>query len=405
MIFRIALRNVLRQKRRSLLTALTMAGGFALASVSIAWQDGAYNDIIDQFTRTRLGHIQIHETSYRDRPKLERTIAGADEVGRALEAQPRVRGWAPRVLAAGLAAVGEKSAGVSVMGIDPEREHAATDFDNRVVEGAPLAREAGRYQALLGRGVARRLRAAVGDELVILSQGADGSLANDLYTIAGIVESGDNATDQSAVWLHIADAQELFVLPDRAHEIVVVADGLKGLFRLADDIAVALDRPDLAVEPWQVFAKSFYEAMKTDQEGNWIGIFIIMIVVAVGVLNTVLMSVLERTREYGLLRAMGTRPRHVFALVLAETTLLAVMSVAVGAVIALGVNYWLTIHGVSLPEELSFQGVEFKDMYAEINVRSFVIPAVVVMLAATIVSTFPALRAARTAPAAAMRSV
>jgi len=405
MIFRIALRNVLRQKRRSILTALTMVGGFALASVSIAWQDGAYNDIIGEFTRTRLGHIQIHEKGYRDRPKLEHAVARVDEVGRVLDAQPRVRGWAPRVLAAGLAAVGEKSAGVSILGIDPARENAATDFDTRVAEGGPLPREAGRYQALLGRGVARRLHASVGDELVIISQAADGSLANDLYTIAGVVESGDNATDQSTVWMHVADAQELFVLPNRVHEIAVVADGLKGLFRLADDITAALDRSDLVVEPWQVFAKSFYEAMKTDQEGNWIGNLIIMLVVAVGVLNTVLMSVLERTREYGLLRALGTRPRRVFALVITETAILAVISVVVGAVIALGANYWLSLHGVSLPEELSFQGVEFKTMYAEINVRSFVVPAIVVIFVATFVSTFPALRAARTAPASAMRSV
>jgi len=405
MIFRIALRNVLRQKRRSILTALTMAGGFALASVSIGWQDGAYRDIIEQFTRTRLGHIQIHETGYRERPKLEHAIRRIDEVGRALEAQARVKGWAPRVLAAGLAAVGEKSAGVRVTGIDPARENAATDFDDRVVEGTPLPREGQRYQALVGRGVARRLAAEVGDTLVILSQGADGSLANELYTVAGIVESGDNATDQSTVWLHIADAQELLVLEGRAHEIVVVADSIDRLFQLTDDITAALARPDLVVEPWQVFAKSFYEAMRTDQQGNWVSIFIIMLVVAVGVLNTVLMSVLERTREYGLLRAMGTRPRHVFALVVSETLLLALFSIVAGAAVGLAANYWLSIHGVSLPEAFSFEGVEFKDMYAEINVRSFAIPAVVVLFAAAVVSTFPAVRAARTAPAAAMRSV
>jgi ABC-type lipoprotein release transport system permease subunit len=405
MLFRIAFRNVFRQRRRTLLTVLTMMGGFSLASVSIAWQDGAYADIINQFTRTRLGHIQIHQKEYRERPKLSRNIPRAGEIGAILDGIPRVEGWAPRVFSGGIASVGEKSAGMQMHGIDPGRENAATGFDARVAEGEPLPREPGRYKVLLGRGLSRRLAAAPGDTLIILSQGADGSLANDLYIVAGIVESGDRMVDQSALYMHIADAQELLVLGDRVHEITIVADGPKRLFALADEIAAAIHRDDVVVEPWQVFAKPFYEAMVADQQGNWISLFVIMLVVSVGVLNTVLMSVLERTREYGLMRAMGTRPRQVFSLVVIEVMVMAFFSIVIGFAVALFANYMLTIHGITLPEELSFAGFEFKDMHAEINVRSYVIPTIVVLFSAFFVSVFPAARAARTAPAAAMRSV
>jgi len=405
MLLRIAFRNVFRQRRRTLLTVLTMMGGFALSSVSIAWQDGAYNDIINEFTRTRLGHIQIHQNDYRERPKLARNIKRAREIGTALDGFERVRGWTPRVFSGGIASVGEKSAGMAITGVDPAREHAATDFDDRVAEGRPLAREAGSYEVLLGRGLATRLAAAPGDTLVILSQGADGSLANDLYTIAGIVESGDRMGDQSALFMHIADAQELLVLGDRVHQITIVADGPRRLFALAGEISAALGRDDIAVEPWQVFAKPFYDAMVADQQGNWISLFVIMMVVSVGVLNTVLMSVLERTREYGLMRAMGTRPRQVFSLVVVEVMVMAFFSIILGAAVALIANYLLSIYGISLPEEFSFAGFEFKEMRAEINLRSFVIPLVVVIFSALLVSLFPATRAARTAPAAAMRSV
>jgi ABC-type antimicrobial peptide transport system permease subunit len=158
-----------------------------------------------------------------------------------------------------------------------------------------------------------------------------------------------------------------------------------------------------AVEPWQVFAKTFYDAMTADQKGNWISLAIITMLVAIGVLNTVLMTVLERTREYGLMRAIGTSPWMVFRLVLTEVSLMAVMSVAVGCVIATGVNYWLSINGVAMPVAIDFGGMTFSHAYTEINVRSYVIPLLCVFLSAIFISVFPAMKAARTQPAAAMR--
>jgi len=405
MLFRIALRNITRQRRRTLLTVLTMMGGFALSSISIAWMDGAYGDIINKFTRTRLGHIQIHQTEYTESRKLQRNIRDYEDIGQSLDGMERVEAWAPRVFSAGIASVNDKSAGAQITGIDPAKEDHATGFNARVKDGRPLAPAPGAYEVLLGRGLAKKMSAAIGSELVILSQGADGSLANDLYTVVGIVESGDKMTDQSTLYLHIADAQELLVLEGRAHEIVVIAHSPRRLFPLASAITSAIARQDLIVEPWQVFAKPFYDAMKADEDGAWVSLFIIMLVVSVGVLNTVLMSVLERRREYGLLRAIGTAPRSIFRLVVSEVFMMSIISVVIGFVVSLGVNYWLTLHGISLPDSISFAGVEFKEMYAEINVRSYVIPCIIVVFSSVLVSIPPALRAARTAPAAAMRTV
>jgi len=405
LIVRIAFRSLFRQSRRSVLTLLTMLGGFILCSASIAWMDGAYNDVIDQFTRTRLGHIQIHQKEYRERPKLQRNIRDAAAVGATIDADPRIEGWTWRLYTAGLGSVGTRSAGVQCIGIDPTRENHATEFDQQVKEGRPIDAAAGGYEALLGRGLARRLSAAPGDTLVILSQGADGSLANDLFRIVGIVESGNSLADQASVYLHIADAQELLVLEGRVHEMVLVAHSPRHLFELARDLSAAIDRSDLAVEPWQVFAKSFYDAMVQDQNGAWISLLVIMLLVSVGVLNTVLMSVLERTREYGLLIAMGTRPGEIMRMVLSEVLILATFSIVLGAVCSLGVNYMLTLHGISLPETLTYGGVEFRVMHAELNRRSFWIPGSVVLASAFLVAIIPALRAAHVAPAQAMRTV
>jgi putative ABC transport system permease protein len=181
-------------------------------------------------------------------------------------------------------------------------------------------------------------------------------------------------------------------------------DDLKQVPEIVQSIRDTLDDPDLEVLPWQEFARSFYKAMKAAQEGMWIMLFVIILIVAVGVLNTVLMSVLERRREYGLLKAIGTRPAMIVQLVLMELLVIVLISVSLGGVLSLGVNWVISIHGIPMPLDVTYGGIAFDRMYAEINARSLYIPAVTVILSALLVGFFPALKAARTEPARAMRT-
>lgn len=400
---KMAFRNVLRQKRRTVLTGLTMLGGFFLASVSIGWADGTYNGIIDMFTRNRTGHVQVHAKGYLDKPTLHKTIDRLDSVVAAIEAVSGVEAWAPRLYAAGLVSVGKKSGAVKVTGMSPSAERRAMKFSDNVERGVMLPDTACGW-TLLGTGLASVLNAGPGDSAVIVSQAADGSIANERYYVAGVVESGDPAEDRMAFYLHLEDARELFVLNGRVHEIAVIAQNTGHARRLARRIAQRIDNPSVSVQSWQEFAGSFYSAMQADKQGMYIFLFIIILIVAVGVLNTVLMSVLERRREYGLLKALGSRPLHVFRLILIETNVLALLSIAAGALLGLLGNYILSIHGFTLPEPITYGGMEFRTMRAEINARSLYIPALTVLVVATVVSTFPALRAAHTDPAETMRA-
>ncbi len=402
LILKIAFRNIFRQKRRSVLTALTMAGGFTLAAISIGWSDGSYNFIIDMFTRNRLGHIQIHKNGYRDRPSLYKTIPNYRQVGEKIAGVKGVEGWTPRLFAAALASVGEKTSGVQITGIDPVHENQCTRFDKKIVQGKPFQFNPNK-DVIMGKGLAKILRARIGDEVVIVTQGADGSIANDIYRLVGIVETGDKMLDRTVLYMHLRDAQDLLVLPDQVHEIAVIVHHLKQVPELAKQITKVLNNPELEVAPWQVFAHSFYQAMKADQEGMWIMLFVILLVVAVGVLNTVLMSVLERQREYGLLKAIGTQPNQIVLLVLNEVNFLALGSILVGALLGTAVNYLLSHQGITLPQAFTYGGMEFKTMYTEVNARSLYLPAITILLSAWIVSFFPALKAARTDPAKAMR--
>lgn len=400
---KVAFRNVLRQKRRTLLTVLTMMGGFALAAISIAWSDGSYNVIIDKFTRTQLGHIQIHGKGYLDRPTLYNTVDNYEDVGNQVEQLEGVVSWAPRVFSAGLASADDKSAGVRIIGIDPRRENETTYFNKKIVKGRPFDPDSS-LEVILGEGLAEVLKADIGDEVVVVSQGADGSIANDLYRVVGLLQSGNAMADQTSFYLTLADAQELLVLYGRVHEVAIVIEDLHDVLMMTDVIEEHLANPELDVESWQEFAHEFYVAMKADQQGNWIMLVIIVLIVATGVLNTVLMTVLERRREYGVLRAMGVRQFQVVRLVLYEVALMAMGSLIIGFIVSFVVNYWLSIDGFTIPDPITYGGVEFSTLYSEINLRSYLIPAVTVIVSALLVSLFPAAKAARTAPARAMRT-
>ena len=403
MIPKIAFRNIFRQKRRTILTALAMIVGFALLSLTIGLSDGAYGNIIAMFTRNRIGHIQVHRDGYLDKPSLYKTIDNASAVGETIQRIVGVEAWTPRVYGAGLGSVGEKSTAVQIIGVDVARETAATRFDQKVVEGSTLT-ETPSHEAVIGKGLAKIVSATVDSEIVIVSQGADGSIANDVYKIVGIAESGDDITDRVACYLHIEDAQELLVLAERVHEIVVIVSNINRVDKITSAIETQLNNPTLDVAPWQVVAKSFYRAMRTDQQGDAISRLVIMLIVAMGVFNTVLMSVLERTREYGVLKAVGTKPVQIFWLVVCEVVIIALGSICVGALLGALLNYLLSIYGITYPQEITYGGMKLKTLYAEVNVRCLVIPAITVMLSATIVSLFPAIKAARIMPAKAMRT-
>jgi len=401
-ILKMAVRNIFRQKRRTFFTGLSIVGGFALAVVFIGWADGSYNNIIDQFTRTRLGHIQIHEKTYLDRPSLYKTIAGVAKIGAVLDGTKGVESWTPRVFSAGLAAVGDKSAGVQIIGIDPEREAATTRFDRKIVKGRTFRGRQAR-ETILGRGLAEILNARLEDKIVLLSQAADGSIAEDQYTLVGVASTGDDLTDRTAYYLPLATAQDYLVLGESVHEIAIVVTRLGRVQAVSRALALGILDPTLSVAPWQEFAKSFYDAMKADKAGMWIMLLVIVVIVAVGVLNTVLMSVLERRREYGLLKALGTKPRRIVRLVILEVMILSAVSMVIGAGLGLGANAILSQHGIKFSSGLTYGGMVFDTMKSEINLRSFTIPALTVIISAVLVSLFPAVKASRTEPARTMR--
>ncbi|PIU19629.1 MAG: ABC transporter permease [Elusimicrobia bacterium CG08_land_8_20_14_0_20_59_10] len=403
LVFRMALRNILRNRRRSLLTGLMMAGGFVLFSATIGLSEGTYGSIIDMFTRSRTGHAQVHAAGYLEKPSLYRAISDPVRAGRALDGLKEVKAWAPRVYAPSLAFAGSKTVGAQVMGLDPARERRAMRLESQLAEGVFVADEPSSGVVISAR-LASALKIKTGDEFSLIGQGADGSIANDNFRVAGILSATESAFEAPWCLMHIDKAREFMALGGRAHEIALVFTDYREARADAALAAAALADPSLDVQPWQVTEKEFYQAMLLDKKGGDITNLIIMAIVAVGVLNTLLMAVLERTREYGVLKALGTRPVFIFTLIMTEVLLLALLSSAAGALASFGLNYYLAAVGIPIPDPIRYGGVKFTRLLSAVTARTFTQPALTVLLSALAVGIFPAIKAARVIPVKALGS-
>jgi len=410
LMLKLAFRNILRNKRRTILTVLSMFGGYTLLVLSISVQNGSYDQVIKFFTKDSTGHAQIFEKTYIERPTLYKSVPTTDEFYQQLIALDSVTHAVPRIVSGALAYGEEKSFPVQVLGIDVDKEADTSFLTEKVKQGQYLSANQnieGYYEVMIGSAVARQLSVSVGDEIILISQGSDGSLANDLYSISGLIGSTDGM-DARNVYMPLAAAQDFFVMADKAHYWAVLTDDFSNSEKLTTTLKTWLQLQsdsDLDAASWKVVSKDFYEAMTADIEGGYISYYIIVILICIGVLNTVLMSVLERTGEFGVLKAIGTSPRRIFSLIVIETLMLAVIACLAGFLVSLPVNYYLATVGISLPDPVEFSGITMSHMQGLWNISVFVDPALIIIGSAAFVSIFPAHRAAKIIPVEAMRSL
>ncbi len=402
-LLKIAFRNVFRHRIRSSLTGLMMAGGCFLFALFLGMVDGTYGNLIDMFTRDHTGHIQIHRSGYLDKPSIYKTMNDPDSISGTFASLDHIQSWAPRVYTPALAFAGKKTRGVRVTGVDPVREVKTTRLRHKIEKGRFLS-DKPLNEVVIGEGLARILKTGLGGEIAVIAQGADGSVANDLFTVVGITGKSGSSGGSSALYVHIGALQEFLSLTGRVHEIAIVLRDQAKTGEVTEQIREILNDPLLDVEPWQVVESQFYRAMQADIKGNWYTILIFTIIIAVGVLNTILMILLERTREFGVLKALGTRPMQVFLLIVLETLCMAVLSIGIGTAAGIFGNWLLSVYGITYSIPIEYGGYVFDKLTARITLRSIVMPAVIIFGTALLVSILPAIRAARIVPVRAMRS-
>jgi putative ABC transport system permease protein len=198
-------------------------------------------------------------------------------------------------------------------------------------------------------------------------------------------------------------AQEFLSMSGRVHEYAILIEDTYESEQIATTLQNSISTPDITVSPWQQVEETFYNSMRVDQQAMYIMLGIIIFMVCIGVLNTVLMSVLERTREFGVLRSIGTNPWRIMSLIFLETTILAILSCGIGFVFSVPLISWFAFVGIQMPP-MDIGGVIAESMVGEYSLFVFVAPLVIVVTAAALVSIPPGIRAARITPVAALGS-
>jgi ABC-type lipoprotein release transport system permease subunit len=420
---RLGLRNLFRNRWRSALTLAAVAVAVALMVWTIAFLEGWLNEMVRGMTGLESLQVQVQTVDYVRNPRVYRTFELSSQQTAALAAVPGVLAVTPRVELYGLIGTEQRSQVARMIGVDPVREAAATPITSAVVTGRWLAAEPPDYalprEAVFGAGLARQLQVAAGDELVVFLEAADGSLGNEVVLVVGTVETGNSQIDRGALYIHIEDAQFIAALDDGIHHLAIqtadlgtargtaeaVARAIGATYPLPDD-AVAVTEGTLVVRPWQDLSPSLDQMIQLSRNSYWIMYLLIYLVAAVGVLNTQRMSAMERRREFGVMMAIGMRPRRMFRTLLVETGVLGVVGAVLGATLGGLLAWYHATRGFDLgmfstgDTSFTYMGVTFSERLHFVLTPAAIVQPVIIMVAVAMISgLLPAWHAARIDPA------
>lgn len=416
---RLGSRNLARQRWR---TGFTLAGigvSVALMVWTLAFMEGWMDQMVVAATAVDTGQLEVQTAGWADKPRPYESFAVNDSLLELIQSVPGVAAASPRVELYGLVGHERRSQVARILGVDPDLETDATPIARGIRQGRWLgerpAPEGQGREVVVGSGLAKQLEVEPGAELVVFAEAADGSLGNDLLQVVGVVETGNSAIDRGAVYLHIADARFLAALEGRANAVLVSTvdpeQGIPVSDRLAARLGALRDPAGapaeaVVVRSWQELIPSLYQVIAMSRSSYWMMYALIYLVAAVGILNTQRMSALERRREFGVLIAIGMRPRRLFRTLLVESVVLGFAGSVIGAILGGAVSWYHATAGLDLSlftsqgQGFSYMGVAFTDrLYATLNVTSFVQPVAVMLLVAVLSGLWPAGTAARLKPA------
>jgi ABC-type lipoprotein release transport system permease subunit len=404
---RMAWRNLWRHKRRTWLTASAMIFSNVLLVFMISLQFGSYQMMISNTLQALSGNLQVQADGYNDDPKIRNSMAAVDALARRIGEELPGADVAARAFGFALVSSEQRSFGIQVIGVQPEPEARVSILPGLTREGRYLEDPAA-AEIVIGNVMARNLKASVGDELTLLGSGRDGSFAAGVVTIAGIFETGMPDMDRSIAEVGLDYFQETFAMGDHGHTVVVALDQLdQTRSAVLSAEQVIAERDDLMVLDWEALNPGLKQAIQADFSSAWFMYGVLIVLVAFSVLNTQLMSVLERTREFGVITALGIRPRKLASLVMLETSLMAVVGLVIGLLLGSLLALYFNHYGFAYPgmEELAERYNMAGRVYPSVSVLSLMLGPSVVFLFCLLASVYPALRLFRLQPVEAMRAV
>jgi len=404
---RMAWRNLWRHKRRTWLTVGAMIFSNLILVFSISLQLGSYRMMIDNALKSYTGHMQIQRQGYNEEPKMRSSIDAIVSLANDVRKQTGRDSVAARGVAFAMTSSEERSYGLQIVGVEPEYEPKVSTLPGLVKEGDYFT-DNDAEEIVIGTVLARNLRAGIGDELTLLGSGHDGSFAAGIVHVTGIFESGVAEIDRNMAQLPMGYFQSLFGMGDKGHNIVINAPDLSQVASLQQSVRNMLaDHDKLVVLDWEKLQPGLKQAIQADFTSAWFMYGVLIVLVAFSVLNTQLMSVLERTREFGVMMALGVKPARLGGLVITETAVMSVLGLAIGAVLGIALTWYLSIVGFSYPgmEDMAERFNLPDRMYPSLSVLSIMLGPSIVFLFSLLASLYPAIRLFFLQPVAAMRAV
>jgi putative ABC transport system permease protein len=392
---RLAWRNIWRNRKRSLISIASILFAMVIALAMRSLQLGFYRHAINNVVSFYTGYLQVQAPEFNDTQSIDQSFLVVDSLTSIIHSTPYVTHAAPRLESFALASCGEITDGVLVVGIDPQVEDSVTGLARRVVEGRYLnAEDKG---VLLGQSLAKHLNVGVGDTVILLGQGYHAVTAAGKYGIEGIIKFPNPDLDARMVYLRLGVAQYLFGADNRLTSVAVMIDKDQHMPAVVGNLQERLGG-DYAVLSWREMMPELDQYIRSDNASGLIMLAILYLVIGFGILGTILMMTLERTREFGVLLAIGMGRGVLRRLVIIESVLLALVGAIAGVVLGIPPIIYLHFHPIPLTGQWAeiYRGYGFDPVmpFAR-DPGIFFWQGIIVLVIALVASLYPVFRVSR----------
>jgi putative ABC transport system permease protein len=404
MLLKIAWRNIWRNKRRSLIVLSSVIVGVIAAILVDGLSNGMLKQMLFNQINSSVSHIQIHKKGFYDNKTVQNYIPDYQKAVNAVKNNPSVKYYSERVITFGLLSSASNSSGVYINGVNPAQEQNITDINRSIVEGSYLKGE-GR-DIVIGKSLAEKLGVGIGDKVVAMSNTPDGSVGSDVFRVKGIYETFSSEFDRINIYIPIKKAQQMLDIGDNVHEIAIITNDYEQAGKVKNEILSNLNG-DYEVLSYMDLLPMLILQMDFYKETMLIFNLIIGLALIFGIINVMLMSVLERIREFGVLMSIGMKNSKLFLMIVTESFIIGLIGTGIGIGLGLLIQIPLANVGLNLSmfaESLKSFGVGAV-IYPETTVENLISLIIMIPLIAVIASVYPAFKAIKLEPVSAIRYV
>ena len=399
---KLAWRNLFRNTRRTILTCLLISSSLVVLILMDGIMLGMVDVMIGGITHTLEGEAQVNRKGFRDNFEVELYLDNPDEILATLENEAGIAGYAPRVIVGGMIASPYNTTGGIIFGVDADREVGVSKIRDAVYEGSYLTGK--KREILIGKPMADLLEVGLGDRIILTAATVDSNeITQELFRVSGFFEFGPDEMDENFVFINLPQAQSVLGMTNRLHQVAIRFDNPEDAKNRETPIFKKLNHDEIEALGWLDLQPGIGAMLEMVNYSTAIVGLILFLLASLGVINSMFMSIYERIYEFGVAKAIGTRPAQIIQLVLYEAFFLALMSCAFGVVFGYFSNSYFAEYGVPIGE-FEAAGVAIDgSIYTVLALYQFIEFPIYVTLLTIVAAIYPAVFASKIVPTRALQ--